>query len=340
MQPMQPMRPLAAIPVVCSIVTFILAMLCVFAGNKPGFMEDYHIIQLNTSEVGKDLVPTKSSGSDSKPTSTSDVIDGIKSLLPTALPTALSSWLPRDPGLGSDIANALGNVENDIADKLAKTLGIKDWYSLHLMDMCEGTYTPNATVKGAKLNVSSCTNQTAMFHFNINSVISKQLSIGPLHLNLDDINWPSAIQDGLDTLSTALNATFVFYCIGITAAGLAFLTSLAALFATGRRFPLLSLGFASVCLLFLLIASTIVTVFQNKAAHIINKFGNHIGLHAYKGSKYHALTWAATVLIATAVVFDAVGIFCAGHRKEGGVSREKIGFFTKRSRNSGSREYA
>jgi hypothetical protein len=28
--------------------------------------------------------------------------------------------------------------------------------------MCEGTYTPNATVTSAKLNVTSCSNVTAM----------------------------------------------------------------------------------------------------------------------------------------------------------------------------------
>jgi len=31
-----------------------------------------------------------------------------------------------------------------------------------LMDLCEGTFTPNATEKGATLNVSTCSNQTAM----------------------------------------------------------------------------------------------------------------------------------------------------------------------------------
>lgn len=38
------MQPLAAIPMACTIVTFVLGMLCLFAGNKAGFMEDYHIV--------------------------------------------------------------------------------------------------------------------------------------------------------------------------------------------------------------------------------------------------------------------------------------------------------
>ncbi|QSZ33182.1 hypothetical protein DSL72_002768 [Monilinia vaccinii-corymbosi] len=309
------MQPLAALPMVCSIVTFVLGILCLFAGNKPGFMEDYHIVTLNTTEVGRNLIPTTTGGSGSTPTSIS--LGGIAS--------SLSGLIPRDPGIGDAIANALGDIENNIADKLAKTLGIKDWYSLHLMDMCEGTYTPNATAKGAKYNATSCTNQTAMYHFDISSLISEQLHVGPLHLNLSDINWPSAIQDGLDTLSTAMNATFVFYCIGIGAAGFAILTSLAALFITGRLFSFLNWGLASLCLFALTIASIIVTVFQNKSTHIINKYGNGIGLYAYKGHKYLALTWAATALIAVAVIVW-VAIFSIRRRQVANEFHEKHRF--------------
>ncbi|THV44644.1 hypothetical protein BGAL_0601g00040 [Botrytis galanthina] len=322
------MQPLAAIPLACSIVTFVLGMLCLFAGNKPGFMEDYHIVTLNTSGIGQDLIPTTTSGSGSTPTS----------LSPGGIVSSLSSLIPREPGIGDDIANALGDLENDIADKLAKTLGIEEWYSLHLMDMCQGYYTPNATSKGAGFNVSSCTNQTAMFHFEISSIISEQLSIGPLHLNLSDIGWPSAIQDGLDTLSTAMNATFVFYCIGVAAAGLAILTSLAAIFITGRLFSFLNWGLASLALLALTISSVIVTVLQNKAAEIINKFGNDIGVYAYKGQKYLILTWAATAVIAVATI-AWVGIFCIGRRQKGREFHEKSRF-GKKLRQSESSEFA
>lgn len=65
---------------------------------------------------------------------------------------------PSEKGVGSFINGAIG----DAADKLASELGIKQWYSMHMLDMCEGTYTPNATATSAQLNVTSCTNMTAM----------------------------------------------------------------------------------------------------------------------------------------------------------------------------------
>jgi hypothetical protein len=69
-------------------------------------------------------------------------------------------------GLAENITSAIENdltpIENDLADKLASKLGIKQWYSMHMMDLCEGVYSPNATVSGAWYNVTSCTNKTAM----------------------------------------------------------------------------------------------------------------------------------------------------------------------------------
>lgn len=53
----------------------------------------------------------------------------------------------------SSIEGELNGIGNDLADGLAKELGIKEWYSLHVMNMCEGNYSPNATVKHAGYNV-------------------------------------------------------------------------------------------------------------------------------------------------------------------------------------------
>jgi len=64
----------------------------------------------------------------------------------------------------SSIEGDINDIIGDIADKLAKELGIKQWYSFHLMNLCEGDYKPSATARGASENFTSttCTNQTTM----------------------------------------------------------------------------------------------------------------------------------------------------------------------------------
>lgn len=41
------MYPIAGVSVLLTIVSFVLVMLTIFAGNKPGFMEDYHILYVS-----------------------------------------------------------------------------------------------------------------------------------------------------------------------------------------------------------------------------------------------------------------------------------------------------
>lgn len=50
------MRFTALIPAVLSAGALILAFLCLFAGHKRDFMEDYSIITLNVSRLGEGLV--------------------------------------------------------------------------------------------------------------------------------------------------------------------------------------------------------------------------------------------------------------------------------------------
>jgi hypothetical protein len=198
------------------------------------------------------------------------------------------------------------------------------------MDICEGTYAPNATQKGAHLNVSTCTNQTAMCkaplsfsisphiqklignqtdHFDISKQLNQELEVGPLHINLSTIDWPSEIQDGLNTLNTATDATFVLYVIGIAAAGCALLL---AIFLHGSRFISFgNWGLASLSFFTLLIASIIITVIQMKATHLINKYGNEIGVYAYKGTKYLVLTWVAVAVMFLVALWWVVE-FCVG----------------------------
>lgn len=56
-----------------------------------------------------------------------------------------------------DIKDEINDITGNIADELADTLGISEWYSIHVMDACQGQYKPNATAKNAGLNVTDCT---------------------------------------------------------------------------------------------------------------------------------------------------------------------------------------
>lgn len=163
-------------------------------------------------------------------------------------------------------------------------------------------------------------------HFDITDELSQELQVGKYNISLSDLGWPDSIQDGLDDLTVATNATFVLYAIGIAAAGLATITAALAFFLHGSR--LISFGnwgLASLSFLAFLIASIIITIVQKKATHVLNKYGNEIGLHAYKGVKFLTLTWVSVGVMFLASVAWVVE-FCIGRKKKNREYTEKAGF--------------
>jgi hypothetical protein len=268
-------------------------------------------VQLNTSTLGHSLIPNTTSTSAPTPTSLGSFFSSVAQNVSNAIEGELE-----------DIAN---DVVGDVADKLAAALGIHQFYSLHLMDLCEGQYEPNATAKGAHKNVTKCSNQTAMYHFDIANQISSELEAGKLHINLTDINFPDQIQDGINALNVAFDATFVLYAIGIAAAGIAILSTLVAFFLHGSRLVSFgNWGLTAISFLAFLIASIIITVVQNKFTHIINKYGNEIGLFAYRGTKYLIITWVACAAMFIASAAWVVE-FCIGRKNKRREYTEKSG---------------
>ena len=162
-------------------------------------------------------------------------------------------------------------------------------------------------------------------HFNISEQISKELQTGKLHLDLSDIHWPSDIQNGLNDLNLALNTVFALYAIGTAAAGVSIITALVALFLHGSRFVSFgNWGLSTLSFFTLLIASLIITIVQLKGVDLINKYGNNIGVYAYKGNKFLVLTWVAVGVIMLAVVAWSVDS-CIARRIKKREYTEKVG---------------
>jgi len=289
-------------PLLCVIVSFTLALLCVFAGSKPGFIEDAHILTLNTSRIGhfSKNISVQSDGSTG-----SSLLDGIKHNITS--------------GINSIIGGA-ENIAGNIANDIAKDLGIHDFYTAHVMDFCEGFYKGNIT-RGVSMNVTSCSKPKGMYSFDPTAILQKELKKG---VSLKDIKWPDAIQDGLRALSTAARAMFVMYMIGIATVGLMILTSLAGL-SGSRLLSIVNFLLGNLAFLSLGIASAIATAIAIKSSNVINKYGADIGIAAYKGGKYLAMTWAATALAFIAALAWVVE-FCLGRKRRGmtgGLSKQE-----------------
>ncbi|MCJ1286711.1 hypothetical protein MMC26_006057 [Xylographa opegraphella] len=283
------MRFVALFPLLCAFVAFILSLLCIFAGSKTGYLENASIMTLNTSMLGEFSVNTTSASGG-------------------------SSWLSSIEG---DIHEDINGLINDVA----KSLNIHDFYSAHLLDYCEGYYTPspisNATSQPSK-NVTSCSNHTAFFTFNPTTILQTELKPG---MNLTELKWPSAIQDVIVAVETASKVMFVLYCIGVGFAGLALIGALIGFLAGGRLSAALNVMLDLMAFLSLGIASAIATVTSVKVVNAINHYGSDIGVAAYQGFTFLGMTWAATILMLVAVVGWLIDC-CIGRKKNASVGEK------------------
>lgn len=215
-----------------------------------------------------------------------------------------------------NITNSIESEINDGLNSFAKDLGLHDFYSAHILDFCEGFYTPtdmpNATFSKSDIhrNVTSCSNRTAMYSFNPRQTLQLELNqTGHGNINLTDLEWPSQVDDGLHALKVASQATFVLYCIAIGFMALAMLTALLSFFFEGRLSSFINVVVDWLAFVAMGIASAIVTAIIVKAADLINKYGNDIGISAQKGGRFLIITWVATGLMFIASIvwcFDCI----------------------------------
>lgn len=159
------MKLLVGIPLLLSAVSFVLSMLALLAGHKKGFMEDYHVMMFNTSTLGQNFIENMASGSSSSSATATPTITSAASTSTGFLggfnPGGKLSSIEASAtalvgSVESEAASILNDIGNDIADKLSSELGIDQFYSVHVMDLCQGEFEPNATNPHATMNITEC----------------------------------------------------------------------------------------------------------------------------------------------------------------------------------------
>lgn len=287
------MRFLAVLPLLCCTAALILSFLCLFAGHKKGFMEDYSLLTLNTSAIGQNVV-NNAANSDS-------TVSSIINLLPDS------------------ITNSVTNEINEKIDEFRERIGVEDWYSAHMLNYCEGQYEPsevaNATLKEDDIskNVTECAKSKAMYKFNPTQIIQDALNRTGVDVTLQDLQWPEDIQSGIDALNAVMAAMFVLYVVAICLIFVTLVTSAIGILTSGRLSACLNIILALLAFLAIGLASALVTAVMVKGTDVINKHGNSIGLRADYGSKFLALTWAATGLMLVALIAWFAAL-CFGRR--------------------------
>ncbi|PHH64832.1 hypothetical protein CDD81_3898 [Ophiocordyceps australis] len=270
------------LPLVFALVSFVLTTIALFSGYQQGTLEDYDVVRLNTSGIGHDLFNGKKDGEKQDEEKKDGILGGIEQW-----------WDDAKDGA----RDKLNGITGDAADKLLDKLGVSQWYSLHIMDSCQGEFTPT-------FNVTNCTSSTPSHRFNLTAVLDHPVTIGPITINLATLDWAQSLQDKIDLLNSALLGLFIVYVIAMSFSALSMLASLATLFLPAkRRLVLANLALASLAALACLVGSIITTIVGSKGVSEINKRGERFGVQAARGSKFYIISWIATGLMLGAALF-------------------------------------
>lgn len=277
--------------------------------NQPATRDLSHVVVLadedanvTTSETVVEVAPTKSTtttitnGDKPKKYIIKDDEDDKDNKDDKA--TAARKLHPRKLTLSAAEGVLAGLPADSAADDMAAVLGISEFYSLHVMNVCEGTFAPNATADGAWRNVSSCTMQLNSKQLNISALIDSELSANFVDGgSLARLGGSSSLQNALNRIPTVGLVLAVFYIVAACTAGLVLLLTAASVVTRGthgRETVLANLGAAAGSALALLIAGLVSAVAAKSTVDSINRLGKDtIGMEAYQGYKFEALTWAA-----------------------------------------------
>ena len=221
----------------------------------------------------------------------------------------------------SSVEGDVGGELSSLTSSLARAVGVADFYSAYVLDYCSGAYepqpVPNATLPASaiKRNVTYCSPH-AGGHYNFTPGAALQRTLNETHtgVTLADLHWPAEIDEGVDGLHAAMNATLALYALGIAFAGLAMLGALAA-FGAGHFCAAVTLALlAFLGFLAFGVASGAVTAVAVKATNEVNKYGAPISVSASRGNGFLGLTWAATGCMLVASLAGCLGMCGGGGR--------------------------
>ncbi|PSK42199.1 SUR7 family protein pun1 [Elsinoe australis] len=266
------MRFSAIVPILLGLAALVLSFLCLFAGSTPTFLEDYPIITLNTSQIGEN-----------------------------ALNSSLVNSNPDLAGILDVIPDSIQDRAEDLLNTVARRLGLRDYYSAHLMTYCEGFYepgpVPNATLSLGDIdrNTTYCSNRTANNQFDPREALQRNLNeSGNSNINISDLNWPDQIDQGLDALHAVQRAAFIIYCVSIGLIALATIVAIISIVFSGRLSAFGNMILAFLAFLAIGVASGLVTAIGVVGVRVINQYAEQVGIQAQRGNRFLALTWAAT----------------------------------------------
>ncbi|RMZ09326.1 hypothetical protein D0862_03649 [Hortaea werneckii] len=327
---------LSILAAIIATIAMVLAILAVFAGNKPSNMSDYYVFRLNTSRIGQNLIQEV----DNKIMS---VKFDLKRELPApamatatpivtprtqiaSAPTTLITMAPRDitddfdKGVDDATAKA-GSLKSDAGAAISSKASVVESAVTSKASAVESAAKSkaNSAMGSLQTKVVEAINDaydgiideldlSDFYDVHISSTCkgtykykdgkNETVSAGkPAKDDADKENYPHVDSCEKHSALDPMGLIRVLYWAGIALTVVAVLLGWAGIFLKSRKIAIFNCLATLPAFLFLVLASAVTHGIGMGAAKFINFIGGEIGVRGYKGGKFIALTWACTALL-------------------------------------------
>ena len=324
------LRLFIALPVIITGIAFILSILCVYAGSKPGMMDNYAVFTLNTSRIGENVL--------------ADINGAIKSIdikfkraeLPasapvamiTPAPTTMLTVVPRDFSVFDSVTDDIGSKANSAKSNIeSKATSAKSAvYSKASSAQSAAKSAANSAVSSAQNKVIDLVNKafhSAIDGLDLQDIYNVHISSSCVgtYVYKDGKNYTVGDTKDLDELRPKINSceghsavnpfqlVRIIYWVGVVLSAIALILGLVGVVKPTRKFALINVFGTLPAVIFMGLASAITHGVAVGAAHLITFVGDKIGIAGVSGQKFIQLTWATTIMLLINLCLWAVVFF-------------------------------
>lgn len=317
------LRLFIALPVIITGIASILSILCVYAGSKPGMMDNYAVFTLNTSRLGENVL--------------ADINGAIKSIdikfkraelpasAPVAMinpaPTTMLTVVPRN--IVSDLGSTFDDITSDTGSKLtsaksnieSKATSAKSVVSSKASSAQSAAKSAaNSVLSSAQKKVIDLVNKafhSAIDGLDLQDIYNVHISSSCVgtYVYKDGKNYTIGDTKDLDELRPKINSceghsavnpfqlVRIIYWVGVVLSAIAFILGLVGVVKPTKKMALINVFGTLPAVIFMGLASAITHGMAVGAAHLITSVGDKIGITGVSGQKFIQLTWATTIML-------------------------------------------
>jgi hypothetical protein len=344
------LRLFLGLPVILTAIALLLSVLCVYAGSKPGMMDNYAVFTLNTSRVGENVLSDINGAIKAVDIKFKRSEEFVMMTAPAAMitpaPTTMVTMAQRDL---HQIVNSEAGEFTSKAGSLTSKAGAKATSAKSVVaskaSSAQGAAksAANSAVGSAQKKVIDIVNKAFRnavdglelkdiynIHISSSCIGTYEYKDGKNYTSSDPVDKIEDLRPRIDSCEkhSAVNpfqVVRIVYWIAVVMTAIALILGIFGLVRPTKKVAMINVLGTLPALIFMGLASAVTHGMATGAAHLITFVGEKVGITGVAGSKFITLTWATTIMLLVNMSFWALAVFLIGRSEKmsGGAPRQR-----------------